>query len=213
MRFCARKLESMDKSAEILMRSTLHDMANILGGIRGILDLTPAEQPVSQRDRQRLDAVLEEGIATLERCRHLALETLPDGPLEPGPEWRAQLLAELAPMGTLFRSRFELDFTGAPEWDQWPGGLLRSYIRAVTRQVLPFARGGTLCLRCDAGADGWRLRWSPAPSLPESLSGCPDGPQLDICSRWALLVGSALGATLGWEAGAVHGRVPRDGSR
>ena len=191
------------------MRSTLHDMANILGGLKGILDLTAPEQPISERDRRRLEAVLEEGIATLERCRHLTLQTLPEGPLEPGPEWREQLLEELAPLGTLFRCRFELDVAGSPGWDRWPGGLLRSYVRAVTRQVLPYARGGTLCLRCEADADGWRLRWSPAPALPESLSACADGPQLDICSRWAFQVGSALGATLAWEAGAVHGHVPR----
>lgn len=195
------------------MRSTLHDMANILGGVKGILDLTPAAQPISQRDRLRLEAVLEEGITTLERCRHLTLQTFPEGSLEPGPDWREQLLEEMAPMATLFHSRFQLDFAGALEWDQWPGGLLRSYVRAVTRQVLPYARGGTLCIRCTAGPDGWGLLWSPAPAMPDSLAGGPEGPQMDICSRWALLVGSALGASLAWEAGAVRSRVPRMGSR
>jgi hypothetical protein len=135
--FCARKLESMDKTSEQLMRSTLHDMANVLAGVKGILDLNRAGQPIGDRDRQRLEAVIEEGITTLDRCRHLSMATLPDGPLEPGSAWRAQLLEELEPMGTLFRSRFELAFDGAPEWDQWSGQLLRGYVRALTRQVMP----------------------------------------------------------------------------
>jgi hypothetical protein len=193
----------------MLMRSTLHDMANVLAGVKGILDLNLDGRPISQRDRQRLEAVIEEGITTLDRCRHLSMATLPDSPLEPGPEWRAQLLAELEPMGTLFRSRFELAFDGAPEWDQWSGQLLRGYVRALTRVVLPYAKGRTMTIRCSVGPEAWMLRWNPAPALPESLAAGPVNRPVDICSRWAIQVGAALGATLACEAGSMVARIPR----
>lgn len=199
----------MDKTSEQLMRSTLHDMANVLAGVKGILDLNAAGQPISQRDRQRLEAVVEEGITTLDRCRHLSMATLPEGPLEPGTAWRAKLLEELGPLGTLFRSRFELSFDGAPEWDQWSGQLLRGYVRALTRQVLPFAKGSTMTIRFSVSPDVWMLRWSPAPTLPESLTTSPANRPVDICSRWAIQVGAALGATLACEAGSMFARIPR----
>ena len=202
-------MECMDKSSEFLMRSTLHDMANVLAGVKGIVDLNLPGQPISQRDRQRLEAVIDEGIATLERCRHLTMATLPDDSLEPGEAWREQVMEELEPMGTLFRSRFELVFEGAPEWDQWPGKLLRGYVRAVTRQVMPFAKGTVMNIHCNAGPTGWGFQWSPAPALPESLGpGAEDRP-LDICSRWAARAGSALDATLLCEAGTLSARIPR----
>jgi len=201
----------MDKISEQLMRSTLHDMANVLAGVKGILDLNLAGQPIGDRDRQRLEAVIEEGITTLDRCRHLSMATLPDGPLEPGSAWRAQLLEELEPMGTLFRSRFELAFDGAPEWDQWSGQLLRGYVRALTRQVMPHAKGRTMTIRFSVGPDAWMLRWSPAPALPESLAGGQEERPVDICSRWAMQVGAALGATLSCEAGSMFARIPRGG--
>ena len=68
----------MEKSSELLLRSALHDMANVLAGVRGIVDLNQPGQPLSQRDRDRLEAVIEEGVCTLNRCRHLTLDTLPD---------------------------------------------------------------------------------------------------------------------------------------
>jgi hypothetical protein len=206
----ARKLERMDKIPERLLRSTLHDLANVLAGAKGILDLNLPGQPLGPRDRQRLEAVIDEGIITLERCRHLAMATLPDGPLEPGPDWREQLLEELAPLATLFRSRFELVYEGAPEWDQWPGDLLRGYVRAVTRQVMPHARDAVMSIHCRAEAHEWRLQWSPAPALPESLGpNSGEAPQ-DICVRWAVRTGSALRSSLACEAGSLLARIPRD---
>ncbi len=184
-------------------------MANVLAGIKGILDLNQAGQPIGQRDRERLEAVIEEGITTLDRCRHLSMATLPEGPLEPGPDWRDQLMEELEPMGTLFRSRFELAFEGAPEWDQWPGKLLRGYVRALTRQVLPYAKGSTMSIHFSVGPDAWVLRWHPAPALPESLAPGSEAHPVDICSRWAIQVGAALGASLSCEAGSMVARIPR----
>jgi hypothetical protein len=199
----------MDKYSELLMRSTLHDMANVLAGVKGILELNQPGQPINLRDKQRLEAVLEEGIATLDRCRHLAMETLPDRLLEPGAAWRGQLLEELEPMGTLFRSRFELDYDGAGVWDQWPGRLLRGYVRAVTRQVMPYAKGGTMIINCSADPGEWRLQWTPVPALPDSLGPGPDDRALDICGRWAVRAGSALGVSLSCEDGSLLAHLPR----
>jgi len=194
------------------MRSTLHDMANVLAGVKGILDLNPQGQPISPRDRQRLGAVLEEGIGTLERCRHLTMATLPDAAPEAGADWREQLLEELEPLGTLFRSGFTLAFEGAPEWDQWAGQLHRSYIRAVTRQVMPFAKGAVMNILCSADPDGWRVQWSPAPGLPENLAPGADVNHMDICGRWALQAGSALASSLTCEGGSLVVRIPRRGA-
>ena len=96
----------MEKSSEILIRSTLHDLANVLAGVRGILDLNQPGQPLAQRDRDRLDAVVEEGVATLDRCRHLALATLPRRAWRPGRPGGTRLLEDLEPMAILFRCRF-----------------------------------------------------------------------------------------------------------
>jgi hypothetical protein len=213
MQFYARKLDRMAQFPESLMRSALHDMANVLGGVRGILDLTLPGQPVSPRDRLRLEAVTDEGIATLERCRHLAMATFPEAPMEPGAAWREQLLEELQPMATLFRSHIELGFEAAPGCDQWPGKLLRGYVRAVTRQVMPHAEGAVMTILCSAGPDQWHLRWSPAPALPENLGPNAAGEALDICARWAAWTGAALGATLSCEAGALCARIPRDAAQ
>jgi hypothetical protein len=201
----------MEEFSELLMRSTLHDMANVLAGVKGIVDLNPPDQPISPRDRQRLEAVLEEGISTLERCRHLTMATLPEAAMEPGADWREQLLEELKPLGTLFRSQFALAFEGAPEWDQWAGRLHRSYIRAVTRQVMPFAKGTVMSIRCGADPDGWRVQWSPAPGMPDNLVPGADVDHMDICGRWALQAGAALASSLTCEGGSLLLRIPRQG--
>jgi hypothetical protein len=202
-------MESMDKPSEVLFRSTLHDMANILAGIRGIVDLCPPGQPLAPRDRDRLGAVVEEGITALERSRHLALGTLPEAALEPGGAWRESLREDLEPLGVLFRCRFDLAGPPAPEWDQWPGRLLRGYARAVTRLVLPYAKAPVVALEGGADAQGWDLRWSPAPVFPEILAPGPEDRPMDICAHWALRVGEALGISLAWEAGRLSARIPR----
>lgn len=197
----------MDTSSELLMRSTLHDLANVLAGVRGILDLSNPQKPLSPRDRLRLDAVLDEGICTLERSRSLVMGTLPEALPEPGLVWRDQLLDDLAPLATLFHCRFEISHEGEAATDQWPGELLRGYARAITRQVLPYVQDGCMNIQCSADHREWRLRWSPAPLLPASLT--PEGTPMDISSRWALQVGAAIGATLSQADGALLARIPR----
>src|SRR5512145_2464143 len=102
----------MDPSSEALMRSSLHDLANVLSGIRGILELSDPHQPLSPRDQARLEAVICDGMVALERSRHLAMGTLPESMVESGPDWRHQLLEQLKPLGILFRRRFEIRATG-----------------------------------------------------------------------------------------------------
>lgn len=199
----------MDKSSELLLRSTLHDLANVLAGVQGILDLNPPEQPVNQRDRDRLEAVITEGVTALGRSRHLAMATLPDAFPEPGVVWRDLLLEALRPMGLLFRCRLEVIYDGAPEWDQWPGELLRSYVHAMTRQALPYARSSAVDIRCGAGPDHWLVRWSPAASLPESLLANPEQTPMDLGCRWALRAGGVLGATVTCTGGVLQARIPR----
>lgn len=199
----------MEKTSEVLIRSAIHDMANVLAGVRGIIDLNLPDQPINQRDRDRLEAVIDEGITTLDRCRHLTMETLPENVMEPGAYWRDLLLEELKPMGVLFRCGFELVFEGEPEWDQWPGKLLRGYARAITRQTLPYAKTSTLSIQFSATAEEWRMRWRPAASLPESIQPGPEERPMDICSRWAVRLGAVLDASLSCEAGSLLARIPR----
>jgi hypothetical protein len=199
----------MDKASESLFRSTLHDMANILAGIRGIVDLSDPDQPLPRRDRERLEAAFEEGNSILRRCRHLAMDTLPTAALEPGAEWRDRLLEEIAPLATLFRRECQLDLEAAPQWDQWPGPRMRALAHAITRQVLPYAKDGPMAIVCVATAEAWRIRWSPVQQLPDQLVQAPGHPPLDTCGQWAAAIAADLGATLTVCDGALEARVPR----
>ena len=198
----------MDKPAEMLTRSALHDLANVLAGIQGILDIADPERPLSPRDRGRLEAVVEEGLATLTRTRHLAMGTLPDALPQPGADWQAQLAEELKPMATLFKCQLEVSVDGSGP-DPWPGLLLRSYVRAAVRQVLPYVHGGTLAIRGRAEAEAWLLDLAPVAFLPEALLSPPQDVPGDIASRWAAATGEALGLTLSCEHGTLSIRVPR----
>ncbi|NTV73023.1 MAG: hypothetical protein HGA66_02315 [Holophaga sp.] len=199
----------MEKQAELLIRAALHDMANVLAGIQGILELTDPERPLGIRDKDRLDAVVEEGMATLVRARHLAMGTLPEAALQEGPDWRSQLLDELKPMSLLFKCEFVLTFEDRGGPDQWAGPLLRSYVRAAARQALPYVRGHVLELRCVSEPARWCIRMDPVSLLPEGLAGLsPDRPG-DISARWALALGHALGITLSCDDGGLLLQAPR----
>jgi hypothetical protein len=199
----------MDEESQLLVRASLHDMANVLAGVRGILDLTQAGQPLSRRDRERLEAVLEDGLCTLERTRHLATGTFPEAQEEEGREWRARLGEQLAPMSTLFRCPVRVESAGEAAWDRWPGELLRGFARAVTRQVISYAREEGLTLACFAGAGEWRLEWSPASYLPEALVQPSPGRPGDIGTRWALRAGAMLKADLRCDGRTLLARIPR----
>lgn len=199
----------MDEPSQLLIRSALHDLANVLAGVRGILDISDPERPLSQRDRDRLDAVLEEGMATLDRSRNLALGTLPDSGLEPGEAWRQQLLEQLAPMGVLYKCAITVAFADGAGEQLWPGELLRGYVRALTRLALPYVHDGRLQICCAAGPQGWSLAWSPVALFPESLAQGGEGRHQDISTRWALKTGQAQAAVCSWGDGVLRAAIPR----
>lgn len=197
----------MDKPSELLIRSTLHDVANVLAGIRGIIDLNSPGEPLTSRDRDRLEAVIEEGMATLERSRHLAMGSLPSTAPEAFATWREQLLEQLRPMATIFKRAVEVSMDGADA--PWPGESLRGYIRAVTRQVLPYVRTGQLVIQCSAQAQEWQVRWQGVSAIPENLLPAPEDRQRDIASRWAIRVAASQDIHLALEEGALVARIPR----
>lgn len=191
------------------MRSAIHDLANLLSGIRGILELSDPERPLSQRDRTRLDAILSDGMTTLERARYLAMGTLPDAILESGPDWRRRLTEELDPLAIVFRCKFEVAYEGETSHDRWPGDLLRGYVLAISRQILPYVQESKMGILCGADQNEWRLRWVPASNIPESLRPELEARPRDISARWALRVGGSLGATLTTGDGSLLARIPR----
>ena len=199
---------NVDKQSELLIRSVLHDMANLLAGVQGILDMADPGRPLSQRDRDRLGAVLDEGRTTLSRTRHLARATLPDPLLQEGVDWRAELLDELRPLGILFRCQFEIVHGGGTGPDLWPT-LLRSYVRAAVRHALPYAQGHRLELLCATGPGAWTLRLRPVSILPEGLLALPRDTPGDICTRWAHTLGTHLGIALSCDDDALTLRMPR----
>lgn len=199
----------MDPASEALMRSALHDLANVLSGVRGILELSDPHQPLTPRDQARLDAVISDGMIALDRSRHLAMDTLPESLVESGQDWRYQLAEQLKPIGTLFRRRFDVQFEGEPSEDRWPGEILRSYALALTRQVLPYVQAETLVIRSSSDKREWRLQWPHATVVPESLHPEENSRPRDISARWAIRVGSALQASLSASKDGLLVRVPR----
>lgn len=191
------------------MRSAIHDMANALSGIRGILELSDPDQPLSGRNRIRLESILTDGMTTLERARFLAMGNLPDALPEAGCDWRRKLTEQFEPLSIVFRCTVDLAYVGEPAFDRWPGELLRSYVLALSRQVLPYAQGAVLRIACGADAQGWRIQWHPAPGVPESLRAeLTDRPR-DISARWAIRIGASLGITLVAENGGLTAHIPR----
>jgi hypothetical protein len=191
------------------MRSAIHDLANLFSGIRGVLELSDPNRPLSPRDRARLEAILTDGMTTLERTRYLAMGTLPGAVLESGPEWRRKLSQELEPLAIVFRCTFEVVYEGEDAHDHWPGELLRGYILALGRQVLPYVHASCVSILCGADDKEWRLWWNPASSIPESLQPDLEARPRDISARWALRVGGSLRVSLAVKDGVLLARIPR----
>lgn len=199
----------MDPASEALMRSTLHDLANVLSGIRGILELSDPDSPLTPRDQARLDAVITDGTVALERARHLAMATLPESMVESGLDWRHQLAEQIKPMGVLFRRHFEIRYEGEPADDRWPGELLRGYTLALTRQILPYVHGETLEIITHSSPREWRLHWPHATVVPDSLRPELEARPRDISARWAMRVGETLGVTVHADRDGLVVKVPR----
>ena len=177
----------MERASEELVRAALHDLANTLSGIQGILDLSDPSRPLSARDRDRLSAVLSEGQVTLGRARSLAMESLPAISPEPAAEWTGALQDQLAPLCTLFRSRVEVNCSAAA----MPGQRLRAFVHAMARLLLPYAAEQGLKVHGEGTTEGWSLSFEPVAALPESLEPGAEGPR-DIASRWARRLGDSL---------------------
>ena len=199
----------MDKQSELLIRAALHDMANVLAGVQGILELADPNRPLAARDRDRLEAVVEEGMATLGRARHLAMNTLPEPQPQEWQDWCAQLAEDLRPMGVLYRCAFIIAPAAGSAGAPWPGARLRSYLRAAARQVLPYVHGGTLELSCGSEPDCWRILLRPVSLLPEGLTVDPGDRPGDISGRWAMRLGAELGIVLTCAGDGLELRVPR----
>lgn len=199
----------MDHASQALMRASLHDISNVLAGVRGILELNPVDRPLSPRDRDRLDAVISEGMGILDRARHLAMGTLPGREMESGEEWRALLRRQILPMALLFRNDVEIGYTGDPAADRWPGELLRGYCYALIRHVLPYTQGRTLNILFSADERAWRVQLSPVNTLPDSLLESDEIHPRDISTRWVLRVGSELGVVITYQNERVLASIPR----
>jgi len=189
----------MERASEELVRAALHDLANTLSGIQGILDLSDPTRPLSARDRDRLAAVLSEGHVTLNRARSLAMETLPGEGCEGGREWTGLLQEQLLPLCTLFRSKVEVECSAA----EMPGLRLRGYIHALARLLLPYAAETGLKIVGEGSPAAWTVRFEPVAALPQSIEPSNQGPR-DIASRWAQRLGESLGARYHLGGGVLH---------
>ncbi len=199
----------MDPASEALMRSALHDLANALSGIRGILEMSNPQAPISPRDQARLEAILREGMTVLERSRHLAMGTLPEALMESGLDWRNQLSDQLQNIGTLFRRRFDITYEGDPIYDRWPGEILRGYILALTRQIIAYVPGDLLRIRCLADAKEWAFIFPQTTDIPQSLLESHELQPKDISARWAQRVGQELDIRLKLDSQGLHARIKR----
>ncbi|MBI4911439.1 MAG: hypothetical protein HY823_01770 [Acidobacteria bacterium] len=197
----------MEAAAEGLIRATLHDLANVLSGVQGILDLSPAERPLSDRDRRRLSAALSEGQTALVRARSLAMETLPSADSEPLETWKERLHTQLEPLRVMFRSTIQIDSSLPPETPV-PGVLLRGWIHAMARLLLPYTadQGLTIGLGRDGGS--FEVLLSACPTLPEALAPGGPGPR-DLASRWAVRLGEALGIQVALEGDVLRAKLGR----
>lgn len=189
----------MERASEELIRAALHDLANSLSGIQGILELSDPSKPLSTRDRDRLAAVLSEGHVTLIRARSLAMDSLPGEGWEPGAEWTGLLQDQLAPLCTLFRSKIEVTCSAA----EMPGLRLRAYIHAMARLLLPYAAEAGLRINGEDRTGSWAVVFQPVAALPEALEPTAVGPR-DIASRWARRLGESLGARYELQDGALR---------
>ena len=180
----------MESVGEELIRSALHDTANLLSGIRGILDLSDPQRPLSARDRERLDAVLKEGLAMVNRTRHIAMGSLPDRLSESPQTWAPALREQLEPLSRVFRAPIEVS-CDVPASQPVPGPYLRDFAHAMARLLLPYAGEEGLKVRCRKEGASWILEFEPAEAVPDSLS--PATVRKDIAARWICHLRDQLG--------------------
>ncbi len=194
---------------ERLWRSTLHDMNNAFGGLLGILELNPdPAKPLPARDRQRMEAVAREGLALVTLARSLALERLPESEPMDGEAWRMGLNTRLASLSTLHRCPVILSYRGEASMDRWPGALLQHYVACVSKQLFPLIAPGPMGLVMEADDAAWRIRWVPAPGLPQSLQPGEDRPR-DLAAHFVLGLNARLGISLESDGDGLLAVIPR----
>jgi len=184
----------MEPAAEELIRSALHDVANVFSGIRGILDLSDPARPLSVRDRDRLDAVLREGLSMVHRARSLTLGMVPERSVESPEAWKQALLEQLQPLATMFRAPLDIR-CDAPATQGVPGPILREFVHAMARLLLPYAGDSGIQVRCSPESGVWKLEFLPAEAIPDCLLPGAKG-RRDIAARWAAFLIEACQITL-----------------
>jgi hypothetical protein len=202
------RVEDPVQTPDRLWRTTLHDFNNLLAGIQGVLDLSDPLQPLSPRNRLRLEASLEEGRNLVAMARTLALKRLPDAGSLAWSEWREGLLQRLEPLSVLFNCPMEV-VNAAASGPAWPAPLLQDWAAAFSRQLLPWIAPGTLRIEAEASGSHWVLRWPGAPPIPPGLR--PDPPEdaaLNLTSLWLRATANRLQVRLEEEGGALIARMP-----
>lgn len=190
---------------EPLWRAALHDLNNAFGGLRGILDLNPdPARPLRERDRQRMEAVVSEGLHLVALSRALLLgRESEDHPVD-AETFRTALEARLAPMISLHRCPVTLNIQGSP----WPQPSLITFCASVCRQLLPLVAPGPLFLDLAATDEAWTLTWSPVEVLPESLQPGEDRHR-DLPAHHARIFLEARRGALELRQGGLCATLPR----
>lgn len=197
------------ETSETLWRTALHDFNNLLAGIQGVLDLSDPAEPLSARNRLRLEATLDEGRTLVAMSRALALGRIPDTAPLSWPAWRDGLLRRLDPLSVLFKCPVEVVLMEPGDGRPWPAPLLQDWAQAFSRQILPWVAPGILRIEAEAAPEGWVLRWLDAPPIPPAL--LPDPPEdaaRNLTSLWLRGMGERLGLRLEAREGVLTVHVP-----
>ena len=190
---------------ELLWRAALHDLNNAFGGMRGILDLNPdPTKPLKERDRQRLEAVVSEGLHLVATARALILGAAQDEQPAAAGTFREALEARLAPMSSLHRCPVNVSVEGGG----WPVPTCVGLAAAICRQLMPLVAPDSLRLEASATPDAWTLRWSPLDGVPESLLE-GDARHRDLAAHQALVILSTRGGRLSMEGHDLVATLPR----
>lgn len=190
---------------ELLWRAALHDLNNAFGGMRGILDLNPdPTKPLKERDRQRLEAVVSEGLHLVATARGLILGTAQEEQPADADTLREALEARLAPMSSLHRCPVNLSVEGGG----WPVPTCVGLAAAICRQLMPLVAPDSLRLVASATPEAWMLRWTPMEGIPESLLE-GDGRHRDLAAHQALAILKARGGRLSMEGRDLLATLPR----
>ncbi len=188
-----------------LWRAALHDLNNAFGGLRGILDLNPdPTQPFKQRDRERLEAVVTEGLHLVAMARGLILGLNQAEAPAPAESFREALETRLASMSSLHRCPVQIRVRGG----EWPVPALVGLVAAVCRQLMPLVAPDPLNLEAIATSESWTLRWSPMEGIPESLLE-GEGRHRDLAAHQALATLAARGGVLSLEGDVLVATFPR----